>query len=107
METEEMNVAPSPAPTADATDRLSAAREFAKNQYEKVVHAAAEQMHRAGQYTEDARRQIREGWDATCDKAKELHRAGEAFVKENPTSSVLGALGVGVIIGLLIGVNKR
>lgn len=107
METEEMNVAPSPAPTADATDRLGAAREFAKTQYEKVVNAAAEQMHRVGKYTEDARRQIREGWDATCDKAKELHRAGEAFVKENPTSSVLGALGVGVIIGLLIGINKR
>ena len=39
----------------------------------------------------------------TCDKARELHKAGEAYVKENPTSTVMGALGVGVILGLLLG----
>lgn len=111
METEEMNVvptpAPAPAPTADAAGRLNAAREFAKEQYEKVVSAAAEQMQRVGKYTEDARRQIHDGWDVTCDKVKEIHKAGEEYVKENPTGCVLGAFGVGIIFGLLLGISRR
>lgn len=111
METEEKNVvpapAPAPAPAADAAARLNAAREFAGEQYEKVVRAAAEQMEQVNKYTEEARKQINEGWDVTCDRAKELHKAGEAYVKENPTGAVLGALGVGVILGLLLGIGKR
>lgn len=122
METDEKNTeiapAPAPAPTADAAERLNAAREFASEQYEKVVRAAAAQMEsvrgytdeamkNAREYTEEARKQLNEGWDVTCDKAKELHQAGEAYVKENPTGAVLGALGVGVIIGLLLGIGKR
>lgn len=111
METEEKNIetapAPAPAPTVDAAERLQAAREFASEQYEKVVRAAAEHMESVNKYTEDARKQINEGLDVACDKAKELHKAGEAYVKENPTGSVLGALGVGVILGLLIGIGKR
>lgn len=111
METEDMNVVPAPtpaaAPTADAADRLNAAREFAGEQYKKVVDAASAQMKRVSEYSEEARRQIAEGWDVTCDKAKELHKAGEEFVKENPTGAVLGALGIGVILGLLMGISKR
>lgn len=110
--------APAPAPTADAAERLNAAREFASEQYEKVVRAAAEQMEQVGKYTEEARKQVgkyteearkqlNESWDATCDKAQELRKAGEAYVKENPTGSVLGALGVGLILGLLLGAGKR
>lgn len=112
METEDKNVvipapAPAPAPTADAADRLNAAREFASEQYEKVVRAAAEQMEQVSKYTSEARKQLNEGWDVTCDKAQELRKAGEAYVKENPTGSVLGALGVGLILGLLLGAGKR
>lgn len=111
METEdktpEVAPAPAPAPTADAVERLNAAREFASEQYDKVVRAAAAHMDQVNKYTEDARKQINEGWDVTCDKAKELHKAGEAYVKENPTGAVLGALGAGVILGLLLGIGKR
>lgn len=111
METEEKNVvpapAPAPAPTFDAAERLNAAREFAGEQYEKVIRAAAEHMESVNKYTEEARKQINEGWDVTCDKAKELHKAGEAYVKENPTGTILGALGVGFVLGLLFGVGKR
>lgn len=98
---------PAPAPTADACDRLTAARKYACDQYEKLRAVAAEQMDSVRQYTEQARRQVNEGWDVTCSKAKELHKAGEAYVKENPTGSVLGALGIGVLVGLLLGVSKR
>ncbi|MGN0869183.1 MAG: hypothetical protein ACI4O9_06640 [Akkermansia sp.] len=94
---------PDPAPTADACDRLQAARQFAEQQYEKLRHATADQMESVLNYTEQARKQLNEGWNVTCDKARELHKAGEAYVKENPTSTVMGALGVGVILGLLLG----
>ena len=98
---------PEPAPTADACDRLEAARRFAGEQYDKVRAIAGEQLEHVRTYTAGARKQINEGWDATCSKAKDLHKAGEAYVKENPTGTVLGALGVGVILGLLLGIGKR
>lgn len=109
MENEEKNETPvpAPAPTTDACDRLTAARKYACEQYEKLCTVASEQMDSVRHYTEQARRQVNEGWDVTCSKAKELHKAGEAYVKENPTGSVLGALGVGVLVGLLLGVSKR
>ncbi len=37
-----------------------------------------------------------------AEKAKELHHTAEDYVRENPTKSVLGALGAGVIIGLIM-----
>ena len=40
-------------------------------------------------------------------KATDLHAAGEEYVKANPTGSVLGALGVGIILGLLLGSGRR
>lgn len=98
--------APAPAPTADTTNRLAAARNFAVKQYEKIRDLAAAQVENVRQYTQDARRHINEGWNATCDKAKELHKAGEACVREHPTGAVLGALGLGVIIGMLIGRSR-
>ncbi len=98
--------APEPAPTSDTQNRLSAAREFAGEQYEKLRRAAADQMDNVRRYTQDARRQLNEGWDATRTKAKDLHHAGEEYVKANPTSTVLGALGVGLILGLLIGSRR-
>lgn len=99
-------VVPSPAASSDACDRLSAARKYACEQYEKIVKATSEQMDHVRAYTEQARQQLNEGWDVTCTKAKDLHKAGEEYVKANPTGSVLGALGVGVLLGLLLG-GKR
>lgn len=119
MENEEIKETPvpAPAPTADACDRLNAARKYACEQYEKLRRAAAEQMEQVRGYADQARAQINEGWgkarvqvnegwDKTCETAKEYHKAGEAYVKENPTGSVLGALGIGVLIGLLLGSRR-
>ena len=119
---------PAPAPTADACDRLNAARQYACEQYEKVRRVASEQMNHVREYAEQARAQLNEGWDKarvqmnegwdkarvqmnegwdkTREAAKEYHKAGEAYVKENPTGSVLGALGVGVLLGLLLGSRR-
>ena len=99
--------APAPAPTSDTRNRLSAARDFALEQYEKIRRVTADQMESVRNYTQDARRQINEGWDATRAKAKDLHKAGEEYVKANPTSSVLYALGAGLVLGLLLGSGRR
>ncbi len=117
-ETVENTQAETTASAADTQDRLKAARDFACAQYEKLRRATAEQMdvvrkYTAEQmgnmrkYTDEAREQLNAGWDMTCAKAKDLREAGEAYVKENPTGSVLGALGLGVIIGLLLGSGRR
>ncbi len=125
MENEEKNTAPvtpdvapapvaEPAPTQDSRIRLDAARQFAEEQYDKLRRATASQMENVRGYTEEARRQLNEGWDvtrrqlnegweATRAKAKDLHQAGEEYVRSNPSGSVLGALGLGIILGLLMG----
>ena len=131
METEEIKETQvaTPAPTADACDRLNAARQYACEQYEKIRKAATEQMDNVREYATQARAQINEswdkarvqvnegwdkarvqmneGWEKTCSAAKEYHKAGEEYVKSNPTGSILGALGVGVLIGLLLGGSRR
>lgn len=91
------------APVADTNHRLAAAREFAEQQYDKIRRATAHQVNQVRQYTATARHQINEGWDHTCAKAKDLHKTGENYVRENPTGTVLGALGVGVLLGLILG----
>lgn len=130
MENEEIKdtTAPAPAPSTDACDRLAAARQYASEQYEKIRRAASEQMEHVREYADQARAQINEGWDKarvqvnegwdkarvqmnegwdkTCSAAKEYHKAGEAYVKENPTGSILGALGIGVLVGLLLGSRR-
>lgn len=97
------------APTAsvDTQDRLKAARDYACAQYEKLRRVTAEQMDNVRRYTGEAREQLHAGWDVTCAKAKDLHEAGTEYVKANPTGSVLGALGLGFVLGLLIGVTRR
>lgn len=111
METEEKTAnnpevvpapAPEPAPTSDASERLSAARRYAVEQYEKLRSATATQFDNVRAYTADARHQINAGWDETYKKAQEFHKAGEEYVKANPTGSILGAVGVGLILGLLL-----
>lgn len=130
MDNEEIKetTAPAPAPSSDACDRLAAARQYASEQYEKIRRAASEQMDHVREYADQARAQINEGWDKarvqvnegwdkarvqmnegwdkTCSAAKEYHKAGEAYVKDNPTGSVLGALGIGVLVGLLLGSRR-
>lgn len=91
------------APSEESRKRLSAARRYAADQYKKIRKVTATQIEGVREYTSTARQQINEQLGETCTKAKELHVAGEELVKEKPTSCVLGALGIGVIIGLLLG----
>jgi ElaB/YqjD/DUF883 family membrane-anchored ribosome-binding protein len=41
-------------------------------------------------------------WDETRVKAKEIHVTTEDYIRQNPTKAVLGALGIGFLIGLIV-----
>ena len=40
-------------------------------------------------------------WEETRVKAKEIHVTAEDYIRQNPTKAVLGALGIGFLIGLI------
>ena len=67
-----------------AVTRFQQARAFAAAKVNQIRKAATEQA------------------STICDYAQEFHEAGEEYVKEKPTQSVLIAMGVGLLIGLLI-----
>lgn len=43
-----------------------------------------------------------EQWQDTRVKAKELHVTAEDYIRQNPTKCVLGALGLGFLVGLIV-----
>jgi ElaB/YqjD/DUF883 family membrane-anchored ribosome-binding protein len=49
-----------------------------------------------------ARDVANEQWVGARDKATAAHESAEDYIRAHPTRSVLGALGVGVLIGLLV-----
>ena len=64
---------------------------------EKAREARAVATEKAA-YLRDA---AQEQWDDTRERAREWHTQAEDYVRENPTKCVLGALGVGFLIGLI------
>lgn len=118
MENEETIVTPEESPVSEIKNRLEAARAFAEEKYQQVRGAAEEKYHQVREvadpyvdkvrgYAHDARQKVGADWDDTCARAKELHKAGEDYVRANPTGSVLGALGIGLVLGLLLGSSRN
>lgn len=89
-----------------AAGRFSQAREFAASKVNQIRRVAGVQAAQIRAYASEkasiVRQKAGEGWGETCDKAKELHRSGEEYVKANPTKSVLIALGTGIVLGFLL-----
>lgn len=80
--------------------RFMQARRYAAEKVEQLRRAAAGKA-------DYVRQRATEGWDVTCDKAKDLHKAGEDYVRSNPTKSTLITLGVGFLLGMMIGSARR
>ena len=78
-----------------AVTRFHQARAFAAAKVNQIRKAATEQAGTIRDYAQEKGVVIR-------DKAKHLHEASEEYVKEKPTQSMLIAMGVGLLIGLLI-----
>lgn len=64
---------------------------------EKADHYKTVATEKANQVKHNAQQQ----WDDTRVKAKEMHVTAEDYIRQNPTKAVLGALGVGFLIGLI------
>lgn len=64
---------------------------------EKAEHYKAVATEKAEQVKQSAQLQ----WDDTRVKAKEIQVTAEDYIRQNPTKAVLGALGVGFLIGLI------
>jgi len=66
---------------------------------EDIDSTAREQFRRA---TQKASTEMSQTWDQTKEKATRALERTEDFVRENPVPTVLGALGLGIAIGLAI-----
>lgn len=77
-----------------ATER---ATHFKAAATEKATAFKAAATDKAHHFKETATEQ----WDDTRVRAKELHVTAEDYIRQNPTKCVLGALGVGFLIGLV------
>jgi ElaB/YqjD/DUF883 family membrane-anchored ribosome-binding protein len=69
---------------ANAAEKVSAFKTVATDKAQHIKECAVEQ------------------WEDTRVKAKEIHITAEDYVRQNPTTCVLGALGVGFLIGLVV-----
>jgi ElaB/YqjD/DUF883 family membrane-anchored ribosome-binding protein len=66
---------------------------------EEIGLTGREQFRRA---TEEVPAQISQTWDQTREKASRALERTEDFVRENPVPTIVGALGLGIAIGLAI-----
>jgi ElaB/YqjD/DUF883 family membrane-anchored ribosome-binding protein len=66
---------------------------------EEIGSTGREQFCRA---TEEVPTQLSQTWDQTREKASRALERTEHFVRENPVPTILGALGLGIAIGLTI-----
>lgn len=79
---------------ASATQKAEELKEAASDKAEHYKAVASEKAHQA-KATAQAQ------WDDTRVKAKEIHVTAEDYIRQNPTKAILGALGVGFLIGLI------
>lgn len=80
--------------------RFVQARRYAAEKVEQLRRAAAGKA-------DYMRQRATEGWDVTRDKAKDLHKAGEEYVRANPTKATLITLATGLVLGMIIGSSSR
>jgi ElaB/YqjD/DUF883 family membrane-anchored ribosome-binding protein len=78
-----------------ASEKAAALRKAASEKSETFRVAASEQAHRLQETAT-------EQWATTCERGKDLQITAEDYIRQNPTKCVLGALGLGVLIGLMI-----
>lgn len=78
-----------------ATERATQFKAAATEKATAFKSAAADKAHHL-------KETATEQWQDTRVKAKELHVTAEDYIRQNPTKSVLGALGAGFLIGLIV-----
>lgn len=78
-----------------ATEKASTLKQTTAEKAEVLRTAAVERAHRL----QDT---AAEQWRDTCDKSKDIQVTAEDYIRQNPTKCVVGALGLGILIGLIV-----
>lgn len=76
---------------------LESASHFRDSAAERANALKANAAEKAAHFREVAQEQ----WCDTRERAREVHTTAESYIREHPTKCVLGALGVGFLIGLI------
>ncbi len=89
-----------------AAEKAARLRDFAGEKASDLKTAATGKIEAiregAGETASQLREVASERWQDTRERARELHHSMEDYVRENPTKSILTAVGVGFVVGLLI-----
>ena len=80
-------------------DELLPGQQYQPAAKESIGSTGREQFRQA---TEEISTQMSQTWDQTREKASRALERTEHFVRENPVPTILGALGLGIAIGLAI-----
>jgi ElaB/YqjD/DUF883 family membrane-anchored ribosome-binding protein len=87
----------------EAANALKTSAVQKAEQFKSVATEKAEQFKTvATEKATHVKEVAQQQWDETRVKAKEIHVTAEDYIRQNPTKSVLGALGVGFLIGLIV-----
>jgi ElaB/YqjD/DUF883 family membrane-anchored ribosome-binding protein len=78
-----------------ASEKVGQLKASAAERADEIKHTAAERAQRLGE-------SAAEQWRDTRVMTKEIHVTAEDYIRQNPTKCVLGALGLGVLIGLIV-----
>ncbi len=85
-----------------AAEELRSAAAARANQLKQSVQEQAENISESATEKAQQFKDVAEtGWEDAKIKAQDLIQEGEAYVRENPGKSVITALGVGFVLGLL------
>ena len=78
-----------------ATEKVGQLKATAAEKAVEIKQSAAERAHRLQE-------SAAEQWRDTRDMTKEFHVTAEDYIRQNPTKCVVGALGLGILIGLIV-----
>ncbi|KAB2643067.1 MAG: DUF883 family protein [Verrucomicrobia bacterium] len=78
-----------------AGEKVGQLKASAAEKAEEIRHSAAEHAQRLQE-------SAAEQWHDTRVLTKEFHLTAEDYIRQNPTKCVVGALGLGVLIGLIV-----
>ena len=88
------------------TEQARAIKERAAERARQIAGVASEKAGEwktvAGEKAEEWKSAAGERWHDTRDKAHDIHVSAEDYIREHPTKCVLGALGIGFVIGLIV-----
>ncbi|MEZ5301364.1 MAG: hypothetical protein R3F11_12030 [Verrucomicrobiales bacterium] len=93
------------APTHPEANPLQASKEHAQQAAQELRSAAEHKVQQLRGSAEQKAEQFRDyaetTWQDAKLKANDLLEEGEKYVRENPTRSILTAVGVGFVLGLI------